>query len=98
MPGPSSRGARFAVDAERAHQPVPPALGRSWGSDDPAQVWPRWCATEVVAKLTDVPVVMLLRDAAVLTSPHVLDGRAVHWLVHEVDGVVVAHGMSAPTA
>ena len=51
---------RWAIDAERADQPVPPALARRFGTADPARFWPLWTVAEVWSKLLDVPVVQRL--------------------------------------
>jgi len=47
-----------AVDAE-IDRPVPPALAARHGE---AGFWERWTRLECLAKLTDVPVVLLQRD------------------------------------
>jgi hypothetical protein len=57
-----------AVDAEMVTQPVPAALSRRWAIADPATFWPRWTATETVAKLVDVPVVVWLRRFGLVDS------------------------------
>lgn len=74
---------RAAVDAEIARSVVPAALARRWGSD-PDVVWPAWCAAEVVAKLTDVPVLLLVR-----AGPPVSPGRSAGWSVPVDAGEVV---------
>jgi hypothetical protein len=98
-----------AVDAEIRHTPVPLALGRRWGSTDPRWVWPRWCATECVAKLTDTPIVLLARAGPVgvgaagvgpvgVGAADTPAGR-VSWRVAEVgDLVVVIAVLSPPTS
>ena len=52
-----------AVDAEIAGAPVPPALARRTGIDDPAVFWPAWTRAEVVAKLTGEPILLLVKRA-----------------------------------
>lgn len=47
-----------AVDAE-IDRPVPPALAARHGEQ---RFWERWTRLECLAKLTDVPVVLLQRD------------------------------------
>ena len=47
------------IDAEIATQPVPAALAARHGGED---FWVRWTRMECVAKLTDVPAVLLQRD------------------------------------
>ncbi|MGO4600059.1 hypothetical protein [Terrabacter sp. 2RAF25] len=89
-----------AVDAELATQPVPPRLRARWsealeGGTD--RFWALWCATEVLAKLADEPMVMLVHRAPVTASPVSRGGVEVHWLVRRVDDVVVAHGLSWAT-
>lgn len=89
-----------AVDAELVLQRVPPSLGERWGggvAQAPEDFWDRWCATEVLAKLADVPMVLLARQGPVTRTPARLSGVEVHWLVRRVDDVVVAHGMSWAT-
>jgi hypothetical protein len=51
----------WAIDAELASQPVPPALARRTGTGDPGAFWPRWTALETVCKLLDEPVHLRLR-------------------------------------
>ncbi|MEO7753061.1 MAG: hypothetical protein ABIS35_06570, partial [Terracoccus sp.] len=84
----------LAVDVERARQPVPPVLARRWGDDDPATFWPRWCAAEVVAKLTGVPMVRLAQHGPPWpTSARQAvsgDGRTVvHWVTGRLGDLVV---------
>lgn len=68
---------RWAVDAE-IERVVPPALAARFGVD---RFWERWTRAECVSKLTDVPVVVLLRrhgldvpvpDGVGLRTDHVL--------------------------
>ena len=98
--GPADARVAHAVDAELALQAVPPSVGGRWGESvdaEPEDFWHRWCATEVLAKLAEVPMVLLARQGPVTTSPVRRSGVEVHWLVRRVDDVVVAHGMSWTT-
>lgn len=52
---------RWAIDAELADQPVPPALARRCGCADPALFWPCWTRAEVSAKLLDIPILVWVR-------------------------------------
>jgi hypothetical protein len=54
-------GRSWAIDAEIATQPVPVALARRSGIDDPERFWPRWTALETVCKLLDEPIYLRLR-------------------------------------
>jgi len=86
-----------AVDAELAGQRVPPSVTTRWrgtAAADPGRFWDLWCATEVLAKLADVPMVLLVRRGPVTASPVRWENVDVHWLVHRVGDVVVAHGMA----
>lgn len=87
---------RWAVDAELVDQPVPPTLARRWGSGDPARVWPHWCVLEVVAKLTDVPVVRLSTRYDGLGEDLGVAGAVgeVRWRRWAADGLVVVAGLS----
>jgi hypothetical protein len=93
-------GDRWAIDAELADQPVPPTLARRWGSDDPTRVWAHWCVLEVVAKLTDVPVVRLStrygRVGDELANAGAVDD--LRWQRWVADGLVVAAGLSPSPA
>lgn len=51
----------FAVDAERADEPVPETLGRRFDGT-PEQFRLAWTRAEVLAKLHDTPIVMWLRE------------------------------------
>jgi hypothetical protein len=98
--GPADARVAHAVDAELALQAVPPSVRGRWGESvdaEPEDFWHRWCATEVLAKLAEVPMVLLARQGPVTTSPVRRSGVEVHWLVRRVDDVVVAHGMSWTT-
>ena len=89
-----------AVDAELARQPVPLSVKARWGATvvgERDRFWDLWCATEVLAKLADTPMVVLARRGPVTASPVSRSGVEVHWLVRRVDDVVVAHGMSWAT-
>lgn len=89
-----------AVDAELALQPVPERVASRWdagGAVDPRRFWDRWCATEVLAKLADVPMVVLVGGEPVTASPVRRHGLEVHWTVRRVADVVVAQGLSWAT-
>lgn len=61
LPGPSFSGvARIAVDAERLAQPVPRALRSQYDAADDREFWFRWTRAEVLAKLTDTPILTML--------------------------------------
>ena len=93
-PGPF----RYAVDAEIATQQVPRALAGRWDSSDPEWIWPRWCATEVVAKPLDTPILPLLTEGPVDITPWVRAGTEVHWVVVRQGGVLVAYGLAATSS
>ncbi|MFM6849490.1 MAG: hypothetical protein ACKOVB_10345 [Terrabacter sp.] len=97
--GTSDATVGHAIDAELAHQRVPPRVGERWGqwAREPERFWDLWCATEVYAKLAHVPMVLLARRAPVTESPARGSGVEVHWVVRRVDDVVVAQGMSWAT-
>ncbi len=89
-----------ALDAELGRQPVPRTVASRWeahGSADPRRFWDLWCATEVLAKLADVPMVVLVAGAPVTSSPVRRDGLEVHWVVRCVADVVVAQGLAWAT-
>lgn len=88
--------ARVAVDAEIAAAPVTPALARRWGSDDPFSVWPRWCATECVAKLTDTPIVLLAQVRPVAVGPLDTPAGRVSWRLDRVGDLVVVRAVLSP--
>lgn len=90
----------WAVDAEVVTGPVPLHVAARWhvrDADDPERFWRHWCATEVLAKLADVPVVLLLRDGPVTLTPARRGTLEVHWMGHRVDDVMVVHGMAWAT-
>ncbi len=62
-------GARLAVDAEIATQPVREAHARRFGPADPALFWPAWTRVEVSAKLADVPVLVWLQEHGLEPDP-----------------------------
>lgn len=68
---PSPRGLRLAIDAEISDQPVPTALARRFGVDDPRRFWPAWTAVEVSCKLRDVPILMWLRHRGLTPDPEI---------------------------
>ncbi|GAA2742804.1 hypothetical protein GCM10009868_14200 [Terrabacter aerolatus] len=90
-----------AVDAELSRQAVPPTVAARWQAGgealDAQRFWDRWCATEVLAKLADVPMVVLVGGPPVTSSPVRRHGVEVHWLVRRVADVVVAQGLSWAT-
>ena len=89
-----------AVDGELEDQPMPSSVRARWGgaaAGERRRFWELWCATEVLAKLADIPMVLLARQSPVTTSPVSRSGVEVHWIVRRVDDVVVAHGMSWTT-
>ncbi len=89
-----------AVDAELGRQPVPTWVASRWrphGAMDPQRFWDLWCATEVLAKLADVPMVVLVAGAPVTSSPVRRDGLEVHWVIRRVADVVVAQGLAWAT-
>ena len=86
-----------AVDAELAAQTVPSSVESRWraaGPADAGRFWDQWCATEVLALLADVPMVVLVRRGAVTSSPGHWGQLEVHWLVRRLGDVVVAHGLA----
>jgi len=54
--------ARGAIDVESTAAAPPPHLLRRLGTTEP-RFWPTWTRLEVIAKLTDTPVMTLLRTA-----------------------------------
>ena len=89
-----------AVDAELVGQPVPThvaarwSAGRATGSARSPGFWELWCATEVLAKLADVPMVVLAGAGPVTSTPVRRNQVEVHWVVRRFDDVVVAQGLS----
>lgn len=76
----------FAVDAELASAAVPPSLAARWPGP-PADFWRAWVTAEVVAKLTNTPVLPLVSAAfPVPSDPRVDTVLATH------DDVVVCFG------
>lgn len=65
---------RFAIDAELAGRPVPPALARRANTADPETFWTRWTACEATAKVLDLPVLSWLSWPA-LVVPQELAAR-----------------------
>jgi hypothetical protein len=78
---------RWAIDAEIAAQPVPPALAARTGIRDPDEFWCRWTATEVACKLFDVPIMAWIKR-------HGLVVRAVglHIATFRYDDLIVSIG------
>jgi hypothetical protein len=95
----------WAIDAELSTQPVPAHVAARWRvagaaaqqPGDAEQFWPLWCATEALAKLSDVPIVVLLRSGPVTASPARREGLEMHWLVTRTSGVVVVHAAAWTT-
>ncbi|HSU75006.1 MAG TPA: hypothetical protein VLI66_08690 [Terrabacter sp.] len=97
---PHDRPLAHAVDAELARQPVPSVIDARWrlaGIPTRGRFWELWCATEILAKLADVPMVLLARRAPVTSSPVVGAGVEIHHVVTRLDEVVVAHGLAWAT-
>ncbi|MCE1179845.1 MAG: hypothetical protein LWW86_12580 [Micrococcales bacterium] len=86
-------GERVALDAEIAQQPVPSALARRWGSTDPAWVWPEWTVAEVVAKLTDTPILPLAARGHGAAYTHAGVGPGLTWLTGHRGDLVVTVGL-----
>jgi hypothetical protein len=81
--------ARQALDAELTTSPPPPSLASRYAGDE--DFWRVWTRLEVVAKLTDTPVLTLLgRGELGRPAP---PGISVSHL--ERDGAVIALGTSA---
>lgn len=76
----------YALDGELEGQPVPRLLARRWGTGDPGEFWPRWVVAEVVAKLTDTPVLVLAARGAVPVP------AGLEVVLAREDDVVVARG------
>jgi hypothetical protein len=93
-------GVRFAVDAELAAQPVPHHLERRWRGrwGGHSSFWDAWCASEVCAKLADVPIVVLAAAGPVGCSPVTIDRHTVTYAVEHHDDMVLAYGVLAPGA
>ena len=85
----------YAVDAEIVGQPVPPHLEARWGGLWAAHesFWGAWCASEVCAKLWDVPVVALAARGPVASSPVTLGSQTVTYAVRQEGDLVVAFGV-----
>ncbi|MFW5469392.1 hypothetical protein ACOCJ4_05030 [Knoellia sp. CPCC 206435] len=95
---PPVEGVRFAVDAELAAQPVPEHLGRRWRGrwgSSLASFWGAWCASEVCAKLADVPIVVLAAAGPVGPSPVTIDQHTITYAVTHHDDLVLAYGVLA---
>ncbi|XVX19320.1 hypothetical protein ACQP1U_13500 [Actinomycetota bacterium] len=87
-------GERVALDAEVAAQAVPPLLARRWAITDPAVFWPRWTLAEVIAKVTDVPILVTLLSGPPDPSAAVAtDAGMVDHLTWEIDDLVVTAGL-----
>lgn len=81
---------RFALDAELATAPVPPALGSRW-SGTSEDFWRAWVTAEVIAKLTDVPVLSLISARFPATAGHGIETEVARW-----GEVVVCFGHRLP--
>lgn len=83
------------MDAEITSQPVPPHLERRWrGQWGPHEsFWEAWCASEVCAKLLDIPIVVLAARGPVAASPVRVDGQDVVYAVGRHDDLTVAFGL-----
>jgi hypothetical protein len=89
-------GARVAVDAESVHGRVPPVVRRLIGES--LDFWPTWVATEVAAKLADIPIITWLSTRAPVTSaPVIVEGLQIDWVPTSIRGhedLVVAVGLA----
>lgn len=85
----------YAVDAEIAAQPMPPHLELRWRGlwDAHDSFWAAWCASEVCAKLWDIPIVVLAARSPVGSSPVTLAGHTVTYAVRHEGDLVVALGV-----
>ena len=85
----------YAVDAEIADQPVPAHLGHRWQGEARAHrsFWSAWCASEVCAKLLDIPIVVLAARGPVSVSPVLLDGRVVTYVERRQGDIVMVFGV-----
>ena len=83
------------MDAEMAGQPVPPHLERRWrgGWESHPTFWDAWCATEVCAKLLDIPIVVLASRGPVGPSPVSLGEHTVTYAVERRGDLVIAFGV-----
>ncbi len=88
-------GAGVAVDAELTDHGIPRHLGRAADTDDPVLFWSRWTGWEVVAKLTDQPMVGLVRSGVLRTHPR---HRDVHVALGARNGLTVALGWRCDSA
>ncbi|MFC7491568.1 MULTISPECIES: hypothetical protein [unclassified Knoellia] len=97
---PAHEGQTRAVDAEIAAQPVPTHLRRRWRGlwDAHDSFWSAWCATEICAKLGEVPIIVLAARGPVGASPVTIDGREVTYAVRQEGDLVVAYGVSTTTS
>ena len=83
---------RYAVDAELVDRAPPAHVAGRWGVTGDT-FWRLWCATEVVAKIVDRPIITFVTGEPVRLSPHVVEGWRVHWLTVRADEVLVALGI-----
>ncbi len=92
---PRGNDEAYAVDAEIASQPVPPHLEVRWRGlwDAHASFWAAWCASEVCAKLWEVPIVVLAARSPVGSSPVTRASQTVTYAVRPEGDLVVAFGI-----
>ncbi len=87
---------RFALDAESVRGQVPTIVRRRIGEG--VDFWPTWVATEVAAKLADIPVITWLTTRpAVTASPVRVDDLRIDWAPTTIEGhpdLVVAVGLA----
>lgn len=97
---PRSPGARYAVDAELAEQPVTTALARRLPDQGRIDPWGWWTRAEVCAKLLDVPIIVWLArhgwpGPGTVPVPAGLGGRepsALEVATHRTEGIVLSVG------
>ncbi|MEO6019167.1 MAG: hypothetical protein ABIP45_02835 [Knoellia sp.] len=92
---PRAHNAAYAVDAEIAAQSPPPHLEVRWCGlwDAHDGFWGAWCASEVCAKLWDIPIVVLAARSPVGASPVTRAGQTVTYAVRAEGDLVVALGI-----
>lgn len=87
----------YAVDAEIAAQPLPPALLARLGAPrdgEPVTFWEAWTRAEVCAKLFDVPIlVWITRHGLPASSPVRRGPETVHYATAGVGDLVVTYGL-----
>lgn len=92
---PRTNDEAYAVDAEIASQPRPPRLEVRWRGrwDAHDDFWGAWCASEVCAKLWNIPIVVLAARSPVGVSPVTHAGQTVTYAVRAEGDLVVAFGI-----